>query len=175
MHLNSTLYPEMLYHEGIPVIKLCADTNYQTGSVCFSCKVLIFVIKGKLILNTAKKDYTVSENQMVLIHRSVLLNYENGEQRQDYKSLEYISFTLHENLLNDFKKALRVRIRVPRTFHPLTIENINEKLFSFFTRIKNSFKEQGAIHTRMVKSRLFELLIFLSYVDGNILQQLFTF
>jgi|GEM_PF-3258585 len=175
MHLNSTLYPEMLYHEGIPVIKLCADKNYQTGSVYFSCKVLIFVLKGKLILNTAQRDYTVSENQMVLIHQAVLLNYENGAHPQDYRSLEYISFSLNEKLLNDFKKALRIKIRVPRKFCPFTIEDINEKLFIFFTRIKRSFKEQGAAHNQMVKYRLFELLIFLSYVDGNILQQLFTF
>lgn len=166
--LNSII---MLKMKGLSVIGSCIYSDVKTGTMYLQDHVLLFVLKGTYIVRFGNSEYKVRKNEMVLLQKAIVIEYEKfGEADSEYV-LDYMMFFLKDELLNKFINMSNIKYSNHSTYVPVTVRSVNERLQSYIASIKPYFKESKKIGEELIKLKLFELLFNIEDADEKILYQ----
>ncbi|WP_271811404.1 AraC family transcriptional regulator [Clostridium beijerinckii] len=161
----------MLKIKGLSVIGACIYSGVKTGTMYLQDHVLLFVLEGTYIVRFGKKEYKVRKNEMVLLQKAIVIEYEKfGESDSEY-TLDYMMFFLKDELLNDFLNISNIKYSYPSELVPVTVHSSNERLQSYITSLKPYFKESEKIEDELIKLKLFELLFNIVNADEKLLCQ----
>ncbi len=161
----------MLKIKGLSVIGACIYSGVKTGTMYLQDHVLLFVLEGTYIVRFGKKEYKVRKNEMVLLQKAIVIEYEKfGESDSEY-TLDYMMFFLKDELLNDFLNISNIKYSCPSELVPVTVHSSNERLQSYITSLKPYFKESEKIEDELIKLKLFELLFNIVNADEKLLYQ----
>lgn len=161
----------MLKIKGLSVIGACIYSGVKTGTMYLQDHVLLFVLEGTYIVRFGKKEYKVRKNEMVLLQKAIVIEYEKfGESDSEY-TLDYMMFFLKDELLNDFLNMSNINYSYPSELVPVTVHFTNERLQSYITSLKPYFKESDKIEDELIKLKLFELLFNIVNADEKLLYQ----
>lgn len=161
----------MLKIKGLSVIGACIYSGVKTGTMYLQDHVLLFVLEGTYIVRFGKKEYKVRKNEMVLLQKAIVIEYEKfGESDSEY-TLDYMMFFLKDELLNDFLNMSNIKYSYPSELVPVTVHSSNERLQSYITSLKPYFKESEKIEDELIKLKLFELLFNIVNADEKLLYQ----
>src|SRR6187402_1586402 len=80
----------MLKMNGLSVIESCMYTEGLFGSMFLEDHVLLFVLHGVYTVRYGQEEYTVRKNQMVLLQRSIVVEYRKYGEPDDDRQLEYM-------------------------------------------------------------------------------------
>ncbi|MCL6605015.1 MAG: AraC family transcriptional regulator [Paenibacillus sp.] len=162
-----------LQQNGLSVITFCLHTQGRKGSYFLKDHLLLYVKSGIYKVNFRDREYTVRSNEMVFIHKSILIEYDkSGESDSEY-TLDYMMFFLNEKLLEEFVQFAGVKPIYPvRDVVPVSIIPINDLTRTYFESLQPYFDRPSKVSDGLVKIKLMELLFHLADSNERFLYQL---
>lgn len=162
-----------LQQDGLSVITFCLHTQGKKGSFFLKDHLLLYVKTGKYTVRFRDREYTVRNNEMVFLHKSMLIEYDkSGEPGSEY-TLDYMMFFLNERLLQEFVQFADVKPMDPVSdVVPVSIIAINDLTRTYFESLQPYFDNPGQVSDGLVKIKLMELLFHLAESNERFLYQL---
>lgn len=156
---------------GLTVIESCLPTKRTMGRMFLEDHMLLFVLRGRYLLEFGNHSYLVKEQEMLLIHKSTVVSYEKfGDERSD-DLLDYMMFFLKDDLLNEFIKTTNLQSTFPYKVTPISVYPMNERMTGYIESLKPILKDSEKIQEGLIKLKLLELLYGVAYTDEKFLYQ----
>ncbi|HEX9509631.1 MAG TPA: AraC family transcriptional regulator [Puia sp.] len=162
----------ILKMNGLSVIESCSFTEETTGSMFLEDHLLIFVLEGVYRVRYGQEEYTVRKNQMVLLKKSILVEYRKYGEPGNNNLLDYMLFFLKDDLLKEFLKMANVQMDRAPELVPVSVNNVTERLLKYVESLKPYFNEPDSIDAGLIRIKLLELLFDLASADKNVMRQL---
>lgn len=162
-----------LQQNGLSVITFCLQTQGRRGTYFLKDHLLLYVKTGIYTVRFRDREYTVRNNEMVFLHKSILIEYDkSGEPDSEY-ILDYMMFFLNEKVLQEFVQFADVKPIYPVSdFVPVSIIPVNELTKTYFDSLQPYFYNSDPISDGLVKVKLMELLFHLTDSNKKLLYQM---
>ncbi|MFD2614429.1 helix-turn-helix domain-containing protein [Paenibacillus gansuensis] len=165
------LNQRILQLKGLTVVESCTFTKSVTGTMFLEDHLLLFVLEGIYRVRFGSQEYIVRKNEMVLLQKSIMVEYEkSGEEGSDYV-LDYMMFFLKEELLTEFIKMADLESSYPSVLVPVSVKAVNERLIHYINSLKPYFQETDSIKDGLIRVKLLELLFDIADADEQFLYQ----
>ncbi|WP_307605926.1 AraC family transcriptional regulator [Paenibacillus sp. V4I9] len=161
----------ILKMNGLSVIESCTHTQNNAGTMFLEDHLFLFVLKGKYTVRYGNQSYTVKKNEMVLLQRSITVEYEKSGEKEEEYLLDYMMFFLKDDLLNEFVKMADLKPSYPEALVPVSVKSVNDRLISYIESLKPYFNQPEEVRNGLIKIKLLELLFDVADTDGNFLIQ----
>ncbi|MBW7452650.1 AraC family transcriptional regulator [Paenibacillus sepulcri] len=166
-------YQAALSMNDLTVIETCTHTEGKKGTMLLEDHLLLFVLDGKYTVRFGDQEFTVRKNEMVLLQKSIVVEFEkSGEEESNYL-LNYMMFFLKEELITEFIKMADLQNAYPAAIVPISISAVNDRLVSYIESLKPYFKEPEQVEDGLVKVKLLELLFDVANANEKFLFQFF--
>lgn len=164
---------KILRLNGLAAIESCTRTEGASGTLFLEDHMLLFVLEGVYTIRFGTEVHTVRKHQMVLIHKSVAIQYEkSGEPNSDY-TLNYIMFFLKDNVIHEFiQLADYPSSRSADRTAPISVHPVDDRLFSYLESLQPYFQEPDRVKDGLVKVKLLELLFGIADRNAGFLFEL---
>jgi AraC family transcriptional regulator, exoenzyme S synthesis regulatory protein ExsA len=160
-------HQSILKMNGLSVIESCTHTKNNTGSMFLEDHLLLFVLKGKYTVRYGNQSYTVKKNEMVLLQKSITVEYEKSGEKDEEYLLDYMMFFLKEDLINEFVKMADLKPSYPVALDAVSVKSVNDRLISYIESLKPYFTQTDEISSGLIKIKLLELLFDVADTDEN--------
>ncbi|MDQ0903474.1 MULTISPECIES: AraC family transcriptional regulator [unclassified Paenibacillus] len=161
----------ILKMKGLTVVESCTFTKGLKGTMFLEDHLLLFVLEGTYKVIFGSQEYIVRKNEMVLLQKSIRVEYEkSGEEGSDYV-LDYMMFFLKEELLTEFINMAYLESNYPSALVPVSVKAVNERLIKYIYSLKPYFKETDNIREGLIKVKLLELLFDVADADEQFIFQ----
>lgn len=160
-------HQSILKMNGLSVIESCTHTQNNTGSMFLEDHLLLFVLKGKYTVRYGNQSYTVKKNEMVLLQKSITVEYEKSGEKDEEYLLDYMMFFLKEDLINEFVKMADLKPSYPAALDAVSVKSVNDRLISYIESLKPYFTQPDEISSGLIKIKLLELLFDVADTDEN--------
>lgn len=160
-------HQSILKMNGLSVIESCTHTQNNTGSMFLEDHLLLFVIKGKYTVRYGNQSYTVKKNEMVLLQKSIAVEYEKSGEKDEEYLLDYMMFFLREDLINEFVKMADLKPSYPAALVAVSVKSVNDRFISYIESLKPYFQQPDEISSGLIKIKLLELLFDVADTDEN--------
>lgn len=168
---NASLDHGILKMKGLSVVGLCTHSHATEGTMYLQDHVLLFVLKGIYTVRFGDQEYTVRKNEMVLLQKAIVIQYEKyGEPDSEYE-LDYMMFFIKDDLLNEFIKMSNHKPSYDAALVPVSVKPMNDRLISYIDSIEPYFHEKDKIEDGLIKLKLLELLYDVVNADKSFLCQ----
>jgi AraC family transcriptional regulator, exoenzyme S synthesis regulatory protein ExsA len=157
---------------GLSVVGSCSFTQEVRGTLFLEDHLLLFVQHGVFSVNHGNKVYIVHKNEMVLLKKAIVIQYQKSGDHENDDLLEYKMFFLKDEILREFSKIANIKPVVSEVVVPISVKPINERLATYIDSIKPYFNEYENIDKNLIKIKLLELLYDLAAADNNLMQQI---
>lgn len=156
---------------GLTVFESCVYMESKTGTLFLEDHMLLFVLNGTYTVRFGNQVHTVRKDEMVLLQKSIVIEYEKSGEDGSENLLDYMMFFLKDEILNDFIKMANVMPAYPSVMVPISVLSVNERLIHFMESLKLMIKEPDRINPGLIKIKLLELLFDLADADDKLLFQ----
>ncbi len=159
--------------EGMSVIEFCFYTQGIKGAFFLQDHLLLIVKSGVYTVRFGDQAYTMRSNEMMLIHKSIGVEYEKtGEPDSDY-ILDYMMFFLNEKIVDEFLTFAGLKpIYLVNDVVPITIFPINDRIGSYIESLKPYFNNPDEVIEGLVRVKLMELLFHIADSNERFLHQM---
>jgi AraC-like DNA-binding protein len=157
---------------GFSVIESCIFTQERSGSMFLEDHLLLFVLHGTYTVRHGNQEYTVRKNEMVLLQKAIVVQYEKSGEPGDEDLLDCMMFFLKDELLKEFIKMANIKFAQPVAPVPVSVKPVSECLLKYLESLKPYFNEPSKVEGGLIKLKMLELLFDLVYEDNTIMQQL---
>jgi AraC-like DNA-binding protein len=151
-----------------------AHTCFQAmaGSLFLEENILLFVTEGTIHIRHGKLNYVVQKNQMALLKKDILIEYQtsNCELTNKPKN-EFILVSLKYDLVKEFTKMAELSPIAKSEASGVTINTADPQLSKYIDSLQHYFLHPEKIDCSLIKIKLFELLFYLAGSDNQILEQ----
>jgi len=106
-----------------------------------------------------------------MILKNVMIEY-LFELSEESKIIEYLKFSLKDELLREFTKLIQINADESIVVTPIKASPLNERLLSYVILVKYYFTESKQIAASLLRIKLLELLFDLGYEHQDVLSQL---
>lgn len=165
--ITAPFHQSILKMNGLSVIESCTHTQNNTGSMFLEDHLLLFVIKGKYTVRYGNQSYTVKKNEMVLLQKSIAVEYEKSGEKDEEYLLDYMMFFLKEDVINEFVKMADLKPSYPVALVAVSVKSVNDRLISYIESLKPYFQQPDEISSGLIKIKLLELLFDVADTDEN--------
>lgn len=142
------------------------------GRIFLEDHVLLFVLSGTYKIHYGNQAISVEKNQMVLLKKSIAIEYEKTAASESNNIIEYWMFFIDDDLLMDFAKESNIKTKTFNQIDSFNIQMINDRLLSYLESLRPYFKDKNSINNNLIKLKLLELLYDLEAKDENLIQQM---
>ncbi|MBD0380936.1 helix-turn-helix transcriptional regulator [Paenibacillus sp. WST5] len=157
--------------KGLSVIESCTHTQSTKGTMFLEDHLLLFVLEGMYTVRFGNQEYTVHKNEMILLQKSIVVEYEKSGDPDSTYLLDYMMFFLKEDVLGEFIKLVEFKSSYPALLVPVCVHSVNDRLVSYLESLKPYFKESDKINDGLVKLKLLELLFDVVDADNRFMFQ----
>lgn len=157
--------------KGLSVIESCTHTQGTKGTLFLEDHLLLFVLEGMYTVRFGNQEYTVRKNEMILLQKSIVVEYEKSGDPDSQYLLDYMMFFLKDEVLREFVKQADYKSSYPAHLAPVCVHPINERLISYLESLKPYFNETEKISDGLVKLKLLELLFDVADANHQFLLQ----
>ncbi|MNO41810.1 HTH-type transcriptional activator Btr [compost metagenome] len=160
--------------KGVTVLETCISELGTQGRMFLEDHLLLFVLSGTYRVRWGNRQVTVRKNEMVLLKRAMVVEYEKSGEDGEEHLLNYWMFFLSDDLLKEFAAISNSRPGEQREASPapISIRPVSERLSRYLESIEPYFSEDRDIDDHLVKFKLLELLYGLGAADGHLMNQL---
>jgi AraC family transcriptional regulator, exoenzyme S synthesis regulatory protein ExsA len=161
----------ILEMNGLTVVEACTFTQGLKGTMFLEDHLLLFVLEGTYTVRFGSQEYIVRKNEMVLLQKAIMVEYEKSGEVGTAYVLDYMMFFLKEELLTEFIKMASLESNYPSALVPVSVKPVNERLIQYIHSLKPHFKDTAALKDGWVKVKLLELLFDVADADEQFLYQ----
>jgi AraC family transcriptional regulator, exoenzyme S synthesis regulatory protein ExsA len=169
--LTNDVHQIALKLNGLTVFESCVYMESKAGTLFLEDHLLLFVLNGTYTVRFGNQVHTVRKDEMVLLQKSIVIEYEKSGEDDSENRLNYMMFFLKDEILNDFIKMANVMPAYPSVMVPISVLSVNERLIHFIESLKLMIKEPDRINPGLIKIKLLELLFDLADADDKLLFQ----
>ncbi|REK77745.1 helix-turn-helix domain-containing protein [Paenibacillus paeoniae] len=162
----------MLEMKGLSVMGACGYSDIKTGRMYLQDHVLLVVIEGVYRVRYGEQKYEVRKNEMVLLHKGIVVDYEKYGEEDSKHILDYMMFFLKDELLHEFMKISSLSSSDFVSSATVAVHSVSERLLSYVASLKPYFKEPEGIKDELIKLKMLELLFDLLDADQGLLNQI---
>jgi AraC-like DNA-binding protein len=157
---------------GLSVVESCTHTQDSRGSMFLQDHYLLFVLKGVNEITHGKMRYTVRKNEMVLLKKSILIEYYKAGDPAEDNRYDSMMFFLKDEFLKDFMKMADVSSAETPELARITVRPVKLRLLKYIESIQPYFTDPEEINPQLIRLKMLELLYDLASSDKNLLQQM---
>lgn len=157
--------------KGLTVVESCTLTEGLKGSMFLEDHLLLFVLEGIYKVRFGNEEFTVKKNEMVLLQKSIMVEYEKSGEKGSGYLLDYMMFFLKEELLTEFINMADLQYNYPSALVPVSVKAVNERLINYINSLKPYFKEADTLKEGLIRIKLLELLFDVADADEQFLYQ----
>ncbi|HEY0177138.1 MAG TPA: AraC family transcriptional regulator [Pedobacter sp.] len=166
-------YHNALTLNGLSIVESCTHTQKsKTGSMFLEDHLLLFVLEGRMTINYGKTSYTVHKNEMVLLKKSINIEYDKIGNPGNNDIYDSVMFFLKDEFLLDFIKLTGVSSTQTIEMAKVSVKPVKERLEGYVASIKPYFTQSDNIDGSLIRLKMLELLHDISDTDQNLLLQL---
>ncbi|TVY00381.1 helix-turn-helix domain-containing protein [Cohnella terricola] len=162
----------MLKIKGLSVMGACGYSDIKTGRMYLQDHVLLVVLEGVYIVRYGEQEYSLRKNEMVFLHKGIVIDYEKYGEEDSRHVLDYMMFFLKDELLHEFMKISNLPVPNPVSPDPTAVHSVNERLLSYIASLKPYFEKPEAIQDELIKLKMLELLFDILDADKGLLNQI---
>jgi AraC family transcriptional regulator, exoenzyme S synthesis regulatory protein ExsA len=162
----------MLKMRGLSVMGACIYSDVKSGRMYLQDHVLLFVLEGVYIIRYGDREFTVRKNEMMLLQKAIVIEYEKYGEADAGHVLDYMMFFLKDELLHEFMKLSDLPAAAPPSAAPGAVYPVKELLQLYLASLKPYFKEPEAIQDELIRLKMLELLFDLLAADQGLLHRL---
>ncbi|GGG78633.1 helix-turn-helix domain-containing protein [Paenibacillus radicis (ex Gao et al. 2016)] len=162
----------MLKMKGLSVMGSCAYSDIKTGRMYLQEHVLLVVLEGVYIVRHGDEEYPVRKNEMVLLHKGIVIDYEKYGEEDSSHVLDYMMFFLKDELLHEFMKISNFPSSKLEKPIPAAVHSVNERLLSYVASLKPYFEQPEGVQDELIKLKMLELLFDILDADEGLMNQI---
>lgn len=130
--------------------------------------MLLCITRGRLLIRHGNCEFTLAENEMIILRKDILVEYEVIDNQDSPITLEYIFFSFSDDVVKESTK-LSVLPSMEKKKDPyILVKTFDLKLVRYIDSLKPYFIEPDSTEVGFVKIKLFELLYYLSMWEQDV-------
>jgi AraC-like DNA-binding protein len=157
---------------GFSVVESCTHTSETRGHMFLEDHYLLCVLKGTNVITHGKIKYTVRKNEMVLLKKSILIEYHKSGDPEEDNLYDSMMFFLKDEFLRDFIKMTDIETVNTPEIAMVTVRAVKLRLSKFIESIKPYFTDPEEVDPKLIRLKMLELLFDLASSDRNLLQEI---
>ncbi|MGH1760548.1 AraC family transcriptional regulator [Enterococcus gallinarum] len=170
---KSSAHNYILKLDGLTVLEnFILSPEKLKGRIFLEDHVLLFVLSGTYKIYYGNQTISVKKNQMVLLKKSIAIEYEKMATSESNNVIEYWMFFIDDDLLMNFAKESNIKMKSSNQIEPIKIQSINDRLLSYLESLRSYFNDEKSINNNLIKLKLLELLYDLEAKDESLIQQM---
>lgn len=159
--------------DGLTVVQSCTHVSGgKTGSMFLEEHLLLFVLQGTYAVRYGEQEYILEKNQMVLLNKSIVVEYDKSGDPENGNISECIMFFLKDDFLREFVRKVDLPVKQAEELPPISVRNVNQLLLGFIQSLIPYFSEPDQIDAGLIKIKMLELLYGITHTDRKLLQQI---
>jgi len=162
----------MLKMKGLSVMGACGYSEIKTGRMYLQDHVLLVVLEGVYNVSYGDQKYTVRKNEMAILHKGIVVEYEKYGEKDSKQVLDYMMFFLKEELLHEFMKISSLPFSQPTSTVLSAVHSVNERLLSYIASLKPYFEKPEGIQDELIKLKMLELLFDILDADKGLMNHI---
>ncbi len=156
----------------ITIVDSCTQVTGMTGSMFLKEHLLLFVLQGTYIIRHGDQIYTLGKNQMVLLKKSIVVEYDKFGEPENDNFFEGMMFFLKDDFLKEFIKKIDIPAQRSDELLSISVRNMNPQLLGFVQSLTPYFNDPDKIDAGLIKLKMLELLYGIASIDQKLLTQL---
>jgi len=161
-----------LVTDGFTVVDSCTKVPATTGSMFLTEHLLLFVLQGTYIIRFGEQTYTLGKNQMVLLKKAIVVEYEKIGDPENDNFFEGMMFFLQDDLLKEFIKKVTVPAQKTDELSSISVRNMTPRMLGFVRSLIPYFSEFDKIDDGLIELKMLELVYGIAHMDKKLLFQL---
>lgn len=161
-----------LRSEGLTVVQSCIYSSGKTGSMFLEEHLLLVVLQGTYVVRYGNEKYILEKNQMVLLNKSIVVEYDKSGDPEHDNISECIMFFLKDTFLREFVRKVDLPTNKSEGISPISVKNMTQRLLGFIQSLIPYFNEPDKIDAGLIQLKMHELLYGITHADRKLLQQL---
>jgi AraC family transcriptional regulator, exoenzyme S synthesis regulatory protein ExsA len=157
--------------KGLYVIGAYTQTQKVSGTLFLEDHLLLFVQEGKFSVSHGENIYIVNKNEMVLLNKAIVIQYQKFGDAEKDNLMSYKMFFLSDEILREFSKTADIRLTELKTPVPVSVRLVNERLAKYLESLDPYFHDEK-VDKNLIKIKLMELLYDLTAMDTDLMYQL---
>ncbi len=127
--------------DGLTVVQSCTHVTGKTGSMFLEEHLLLFVLQGTYVIRYGKQEYTLGKNQMVLLKKAIVVEYDKSGDPENNNTSEFMMFFLKDDFLREFIRKVDLPVKQSDELSPISVKNVNQRLPGFIQSLTPYFRE----------------------------------
>ncbi|NML38556.1 helix-turn-helix transcriptional regulator [Chitinophaga sp. G-6-1-13] len=159
--------------EGCSVIEQCFRTTEEKGMMFLEEHVLLFVLQGSVSLILGTRTYTVGKNEMTLLKKATVVQYEKRGDSDGGHIYYGMMFSIKDDLIKSFL-ATTEKITPKGTDGETRagVHTMTECLITFAASLSPYFQNSSEVYPGQLSLKMKEMLYHLGIGNHSIYQQL---
>lgn len=149
-------------------IEMGKQLELQAGEFYNDTNILLCITKGSLLIRHGNCEFLLSENEMIILRKDILVEYEIIGNQHCPPALEYIFFSFKDDVVKEFTKLSVLPNMEKKTDSYILVKTFDFKLLRYIDSLKPYFFEPDSTEASFVKIKLFELLFYLSVWEQDV-------
>ncbi|MFT3822824.1 MAG: AraC family transcriptional regulator [Chitinophagaceae bacterium] len=169
---EAPFYHRALKVNGFSAVESCTLTQRSQGTMFLEEHMLLYVIQGQNTVTHGKVSYTIRKNQMLLLGKASLIQFDKVGDPDTNHTYDSILFFFKDEFLQDFIRMADIKNITSKETVRAEVKTVGERMQTFFQSVVPYFNEPNNVDAGLLKIKMLELLYNISATDKNLLQQL---
>lgn len=157
--------------DGGAVIDQCIVTAGEHGTFFLEQHLLYVVLGGEVTLSCGRNQWTVSKNEMILLHKAQSVTYD--KRGSEHNGLfESLLFAINDNLLKDFLTSQNVKAPTMAEELGTQVSPMSDKLVAYCWSLSPYFNDPSQINPGLLRLKVLEMLYLVMDCSKNIFRQM---
>ncbi|MBC7827589.1 MAG: helix-turn-helix transcriptional regulator [Chitinophagaceae bacterium] len=169
---SSVTNNKALMLNGSSAIQSCTCNEYQHGSIFLEENTLLLLKEGIFKIRYGNTEYRIYKNQIVFLKKDILIYYETESHADHPINIEYLIFSLKDELVKEFTKLSELSMVYERESTAVTVNTVDARLSKYVDSLEFYLIEPERMEASLIKIKLLELLFCLTGNNQKILGQL---
>ncbi|PWV50612.1 AraC family transcriptional regulator [Chitinophaga sp. S165] len=174
MDHNASVAEVALSLDGYSLIEQCAHNINENGTMYLEEHLLLFLLEGSLKVIYGKESFQVNRNEMILLKKATLINYESVGNPLNNNLFSCLMFSLKDEMIKSFLTSTDLKIaKQDVDIKDLSsVQPMDDCLIAFAHSLGPFFKNVDKVAPSQLRHKMMELLYDTAVCSDTIFQQI---
>lgn len=149
-------------------IEMGKQLELQGGEFYNDTNMLLCITSGSLLIRHGNCEFLLTENEMIILRKDILVEYKVLGNQDSPMKLEYIFFSFSDDVVKEFTKLSVLPSMEKKKDSCILVKPFDLKLVNYIDSLKPYLIEPDYTEVSFVKIKLFELLFYLSMWEQDV-------
>lgn len=174
MEHNGSVAEVALSLDGYSLIEQCMHNIDENGTMYLEEHLLLFLLEGSLKVIYGKESCQVNRNEMILLKKATLINYESLGNPVNNNLFSCLMFSLKDDMIKSFLTSTDLKIaKQDVDIKELSsVQPMDDCLIAFAQSLGPFFKNVDKVAPSQLRRKMMELLYDTAVCSDTIFQQI---